>query len=399
MSEGLQMDGVSLPGLRGDRAVGFMGALGVLRLLTEERGHPAVTLAWTPDHSTAVISGGPWETPQDIADELLPVVEGTPEGGVLPGVPVEWPPGRAKRGPDPALPLRRDAREAWRDLLGTPAEKWISGAMSDMPPRTVNPFEAADQPVVRSPYIFPAGKMGVRTFFGSSLAFVRKDPTLIVDALIRGRRVDGCTGEMLDHSAYADPTAPTPWGDPGLTWLATMAMPMLPVTVDRHGALARCWYRYTRRGDKPGTLRMAWPLWSQPLDTHAIIALVEHPWINPCPEPDPLGRWEVDLDTLHRAMNVFAVHGAERRQVSGSKYLWPLAPCPVGPALRLTADESADRLGIARSTWTSYTSPTRGYAPPADGTFDSHPHRPFWYAETVNEFKDDRRGQGARNPA
>uniref|UniRef100_UPI003FA6DD00 type I-G CRISPR-associated protein, Cas3-extension family n=1 Tax=Salinispora arenicola TaxID=168697 RepID=UPI003FA6DD00 len=118
MSEGLRVDGVSLPGLRGDRAVGFMAALGVLRLLTEERGHPAVTLAWTPDHSTAVIGGGPWETPQDIADELLPVVEGIPEGGVLPGVPVEWPPGRAKRGPDPALPLRRDAREAWRELLG-----------------------------------------------------------------------------------------------------------------------------------------------------------------------------------------------------------------------------------------------------------------------------------------
>ncbi|MDG4795097.1 hypothetical protein [Micromonospora sp. WMMD1082] len=234
---------------------------------------------------------------------------GRPPGGQRPGL------------ADPAIPLRRDVRDAWQPLRNPAGARWLAGTLSDITPGGIGPEEAFDQPVLRSPFIQRYGRQSLRTFFSAPLGYVRRDPTLILDALTTGTRVSGCIGELLDHSAHTaglDPVDPGPWGVPGVTWLATMALPILPVRVDRHGALARCWYRYPGTEHRPGRRRMAWPMWRTPLNLPMVQTLLDHPNINPNPDPTVRVRWEVDLAGL-TSLGVLTVFGGERRQKPGSK--------------------------------------------------------------------------------
>jgi predicted DNA-binding transcriptional regulator AlpA len=58
---------------------------------------------------------------------------------------------------------------------------------------------------------------------------------------------------------------------------------------------------------------------------------------------------------------------------------------------RLTAKEAAALAGVAVSTWDAYL--TRGYAPEPDGWFGD---QRWWLRSTVEEWKANRPGRGAR---
>ena len=82
------MTGVELPALRGDNVLGFMAALGVLRLLDQELGAARSTLCWPNGaHSAAVIETSVATDVDSLAARLFDVVEGCKESGELvPGV-------------------------------------------------------------------------------------------------------------------------------------------------------------------------------------------------------------------------------------------------------------------------------------------------------------------------
>ena len=69
---------VDLPGLSGASPIGFLAALGMLRVLTEDRGH-AVRLAWR--NGRAVLAG---LEPADAIEELAANMTGRAEAVELP---------------------------------------------------------------------------------------------------------------------------------------------------------------------------------------------------------------------------------------------------------------------------------------------------------------------------
>jgi len=57
---------------------------------------------------------------------------------------------------------------------------------------------------------------------------------------------------------------------------------------------------------------------------------------------------------------------------------------------RLTTKETAERLGLAASSWRAYVS--MGIAPEPDGHYDRR--TPWWYASTVEDWNISRRPPG-----
>ena len=77
------MTALSLPALDGRSPLGFLAALGVLRLVTEYTDHPA-RLAWSPMDGTAVLHDAQPDVDSLVAD-LTDIVRSIPDDGVLPG--------------------------------------------------------------------------------------------------------------------------------------------------------------------------------------------------------------------------------------------------------------------------------------------------------------------------
>ncbi|MBB6172155.1 putative DNA-binding transcriptional regulator AlpA [Nocardiopsis mwathae] len=58
---------------------------------------------------------------------------------------------------------------------------------------------------------------------------------------------------------------------------------------------------------------------------------------------------------------------------------------------KLTAEQAAAKAGVKLKTWHAYVS--RGQAPQPDGRMG---RTPWWWASTVDEWIENRAGQGAR---
>ncbi|WP_425567899.1 type I-G CRISPR-associated protein, Cas3-extension family [Plantactinospora mayteni] len=84
---------------------------------------------------------------------------------------------------------------------------------------------------------------------------------------------------------------------------------------------ASCWH--TIPGQRQPV--MIWPLWRQPLDTHGIQTLLEHPQLRPRHTPQGI--------TLDRRpwppLGVFAVAAATRQPIEGRKSAGVLTPTPI----------------------------------------------------------------------
>lgn len=380
---------VTLPAVRGDQAVSWMAGLGVIRLLSDLRNIPA-RLSWDEETGAAIVHSR-LDSLEAVAAELAEVVASIPDGGVLPEVTdPSWPP--------PKPPRRRDLR-AFAQHAG------LVGAAHWVPALFVEPLltsqdrqkfdEWAKEPARYSPYIALFGAQTLRTALGKSAKMLREQPHLMVDDLRRGIRTAGCSGEQLDASAYitaADsPTGKSDLrGRPAMTWLALMALPLLPATNDNFGPIAPGWQRLNPAWDRTGPLRMVWPLWEPPLDVCAVQVLVTHPAMAVNPSPPAINgkaRWAVEMGWL-RMLGVFRVCAAARMPLGGNAYLLPLTPVPPpDAAVKLTAEEAAARAGVEWSTWRSYVN--RGYAPQRDGVDGG---RPWWWSSTIDGWK--RRGQG-----
>ncbi|WP_250564097.1 type I-G CRISPR-associated protein, Cas3-extension family [Sphaerisporangium fuscum] len=317
------MNVVELPALDGRDPLGFLAALGLLRLLGEE-----VRLCFSDVTGCAQIHTTLRDA-DEIAGALQSIVEAIDEDAVLPVVGPKFPlrPAAPSRTPgaeksdesDPMRVSRTAYGEQLHDrveALGSRAVKWLSFLVTDL---------AVDRAgrAALTPYMAPAGKQTVWTFFRKPLEMVREEPSQLVEALTGWRRVDGFTGEYLDHRALrlaADhPSGKSiPAGVPGATWLATQALPLLRITGDGRNVSATLWHRHNRR------TVMVWPLWKPALDIHAVQALLDHPYLRPAPARQ---RRAITVERRRlRPLGVFEVCGAERQPIEGGKSAGVLAP-------------------------------------------------------------------------
>jgi len=306
---------VELPALGGRNPLGFLAALGLLRTLDADGAGP---LQMSFSHqSAAACLHSPLTSADEIADTLQGLIARSP-GAAIAGLDPRFP-FPAGRGSDPMRRPREDFAglvEEVRTLDERAATDWLPFLFTDL---AIDSQGRADL----TPFCAPSGKQNLRTFFDKPLSAVRSEPSRLREALTMWRRVDGFTGEYLDHrvinSAADDPggRAGAERGVPGATWLATMALPLLRVTGDGEQITATLWHRTGRR------LIMIWPLWHQPLDLPGVQVMIEHPCLVPVDSKPTVrsGSWE--------ALGIFAVYGAERQQIHRRKFAGVLAPCPI----------------------------------------------------------------------
>jgi hypothetical protein len=308
---------VEIPALDGRSPLGFLAALGLLNLLNDCTEGP-VGMSFTPSRGTAVIHS-PMASLGNIEEKLKAVVAAaandTAITGLDPGFPL--PPGRGK---DPMRHPRDSYRQFAADIRRIDphaADHWLPHLLTDL---------AVDREgrAALTPFSAPRSKQNVRSFFGKSLSKVHAEPSRIREALAAWRRIEGVTGEYLDHHVLNSPADNTEGqkeaerGVPGATWLATMALPLLRLTGDGQNVAATLWHRTGRR------FVMIWPLWRQALDTPAVRALIEHPCLIPVNSAPAVS--STDWDTL----GIFGVYGADRQKLpDSSKFAGVLAPIPV----------------------------------------------------------------------
>jgi hypothetical protein len=315
------MTGLPLPALDGRTPLGFLAALGVLRLVTEHTPHPG-RLAWTPQDATAVLHDAHPDV-DALAADLTGIVQRIPEGGVLPAISTGFPP--PGEAPD-KLRLTRPALTAYAsqvaDVNGTNGERWLGSLITDL---SVGKDGRADI----SLFAAPSGKQSMRTMLEKPLALVRSEPRLLREALVSWRRYPGVTGEYLDHRVLFDAVdapdgRPAERGVPGATWLALMSYPLFRTTAVDGQPMSTCWQNLGRRTGR----RMIYPLWSAPLDTAAVQALLSHPVLagaEPGLPPD-----------LAKLLSVFWIAHATRRRIPGRNFSGVLAPTtnPTAPTAR-----------------------------------------------------------------
>lgn len=310
------MNTVELPALDGREPLGFLAALGVLRVLAEESGIPA-RLSFS-DTTACALLHSPLPTTEDIAEALAQVVSSIEDGAVLPGIGPGFPPASGL-GKDPLRWPRQEYRQRAAALRRThplAAERWLPCLTTDLA------IDAQGRAAL-SPFLAPAGQQKIHTFFEKPLKAVRDNPDYLHQALTRWRRIEGFTGEYLDHrvlrSAADDPQgrAGREAGVPGATWLATMALPLFRLTGDGQKLRSTLWHRVAN------THIMIWPLWTPALDPDAIRCLLELPTFTPLDDRPTVSpsHWA--------ALGVFSVHGAHRQRIPGRNFDGVLSPLPI----------------------------------------------------------------------
>lgn len=305
------MTGLSLPALDGRSPLGFLAALGVLRLVVEHTGHPA-RLAFSRQDCTAVLHDAHPDI-DTLVEDLAAVVDGIPDGGVLSQVAVDFPPLGAS--PDRLRLTRKEFTAYARQVTATDgraAERWLGVLVTDLSTDDKGRIDL-------SPYAAPSGKQSTRTMLDKPLAAVRKNPDLLREALVAWRRYPGVSGEYLDHRVLFDAVdapdgEPAERGVPGATWLALMAYPLLRTTAAGGEPMSTCWQDFGRRAGR----RMVYPLWSSPLDIPAVQAVLSHPVLASAgPGPAPAAA------TL---LSIFWVGHAARRRIPGRNFAGVLVP-------------------------------------------------------------------------
>lgn len=321
------MSTVVLPALVGTEPVGFLAALGVVRVL----GHRGVDvrLAFDPTSAQAVLHGP--ASIDEVVDELVAAFEGMPEGQLMLGLPPGLPPAKqGTEGPDPSRMTRNQLSEVVRQF-GTDqqARQWIRALWCDL--------VDGDQCAV-TPFNAPTGQQTLRSMFQAPTLDVAKDPrTRLREAVLVWRRVDGVTGENLDvrairTAAEQQDGKATTAGVPGATWLALAAIPFFPMGGDGRRARTVCWFNLQPPGDRARPW-FAWPVWRHAIDADAITVLLRHDVVREGArlaversDTNEAKRREERWRAQARALGVERVVVARRRQLPGGKSAGVLVP-------------------------------------------------------------------------
>lgn len=306
------MKSLTLPALDGRTPLGFLAALGLTRLL-DIYCDDTPRLSWSVQDHTAQLHTTKDSIEHVVAD-LHAVVLSIPPEGVLPGVPPNLPPPGA--APDRLRLAPGALRALVSDLVPEPTvevDAWLGSLVTDL---SLDEKYRCDISLMTA----PSGKQSMRTMLEKPLELVRSDPESLTQALLGWRRRPGVSGEYLDHRVLfdaADSGAGTSEerGVPGATWLALMSYPLLRTTAIGTEPITTGWHR--PRGQPPV---FVYPLWREPLDRHAIAALLEHPLLQTAVHGE--------LPPHAEALSIFVIHRAQRRRIPGRTFAGVLAPVP-----------------------------------------------------------------------
>lgn len=319
---------LACPALRSDDTLGFLAALGVLELCSSTLDG-RVRLGWEGLGGAALVDV-PFETVEDLAahlssvalrmfsaDRVLPCAQ---PGPIRKPDPVAERKARKEAGEatklDPASLSKEAAVTEFRKMrqveIGDPpggepdrdSARWLAGLVNQ-----IGPAKGGFQPL--TPLYGPSGNMSLYQLYRRHLDAVAKAPQLIVEALIRWRRMPDETGANLDTRALRD-SAVTSTGKAtnaavmGATWLALMSVPLFRLVSERR-SVAIGWE--SARG-----LQLRWPVWTQLLDRPAVEVLLSHPFL-------PVPAWTTRAAGRDRgltALGVVAICRARRQPLSKS---------------------------------------------------------------------------------
>lgn len=327
-----------LPGLRGDDALGFLAAVGLLSL-SEQGEIPLLRLAWGRGASPRAIIEGDIESVEELTEQLRAAFARLRrKDAAIPGVPSDLP--RRKVGTtDPMRMSREEMHELYTEIDAA----WIDGR-NPWPARWLIALtaQAATKGSQRgdvelTPFYAPTGQMAMRTSIFQKTMDKVEEVGGPGDALIGWRRVS-YDGANFDERAKRDAGVttsgkPANQGAPSPTWLAAMGMRFFPMTDDGKGTATAGWQRVRLY---PGytTRSLIWPIWQPALDPAALRVLLAHPALQISASGSRvMPTWPQDLE----ALGVTHLFGASRR----------------------TLDQGDGPLGPARLIWSA--SMTQGY--------------------------------------
>lgn len=259
------MSRIELPALDGRNPLGFLATLGLHQLLTTHADGDA-TLCWHPTTCLPALDTVRFTSLDDLAEWLVELAIGQPDQVLQPGWPRGFPP--PGEAPDKLVPHRLAFPDVVKQHPG--AERLIGALVTDL---AVNDTGR----VRRTPMVAPTGKQSFSTMLTNQDRHIRSDPDLLRQALTRWRRSPDTTGEGFDGAAIIggadDPRGrPGERAVPGAVWLAIAGFSRYRLATDDRGrTTATAWRRVA---NDP---LMVWPLWTPPLDSHAILVLLEHP--------------------------------------------------------------------------------------------------------------------------
>ena len=301
---------LTLPALDGRTPLGFLAALGLTRLLSVHTDD-SPRLSWSTQDYTAQL-----HTTRDSIDavvaDLQNIVDSIPHDGVLPGVPENFPP--PGEAPD-RLRLTPGALKALASELApepdTEVDAWLGSLVTDL---SLDDKSRSDISMMAA----PSGKQSMRTMLQKPLKLVREDPGCLTEALLGWRRRPGVSGEYLDHRVLFDAADSAVGkseerGVPGATWLALMSYPLLRTTALGTEPTTTGWHRRRRQ-----TAVFVYPLWTAPLDRHAVTGLLEHPIMLQC-----VGG---ELPAAAEVLSIFSIRRAQRRRIPGRTFAGVLGP-------------------------------------------------------------------------
>ncbi|MFJ9855266.1 hypothetical protein [Streptomyces sp. NPDC101150] len=318
---------LELPALRGDSALGFLAALGVLELTMLTLDHTP-RLSWRGSAGPAVLHTGQPFTHEALADLLQAHLPAKPADEPLPAAPgiLSLSRHQADEVPTPNEPLRmpialalqrlRDHTSAERLNL-SPAARWFTALVNqlDLGPATSGskPGPLESRYTKTTPLFSPSGQMTLANNWTKAAEHCRQDPTHILAALTSWRRVEKYAGANLDFGSTGDAHTTShgkaaQQGVPGATWLAFHSFGTFRLTGTGRRGYATGW-EHTPTGPA-----FTWPTWHPPLTPTAITALLEHPLLR-TPNPDP---------TKLSKLGVTAHYTAVRSRLSNS--YGPLQP-------------------------------------------------------------------------
>lgn len=334
---------ITAPGLRGNDALGFLAAIGLLSL-AEQGEIPVVRLAWDVRAGYRAVVDGPYRSVDDLGEHLRGAFERMRDAGrVLPGVDPDFPVRKKGSGSDP-MRMPRDhmagfyehAERAWLDEGSLWMGRWLVALAAQS---AVKDDKRGD--VELTPFYAPSGQMSLRTSIFDKTVEAVDAVGGPADALTLWRRTS-YDGANFDERAKRDAGVttsgkPANQGAPSPTWLAAMGMRFFPLVDDGRSAAAVGWQRvslyegYTSRS-------LVWPLWEALLDAPAARAVLAHPALRLEPSGD--GRFRPSDPGALAGLGVLRVFGASRRTLSqgdgplgATVQVWSARPRPRGAVL------------------------------------------------------------------
>ncbi|WP_258017417.1 hypothetical protein [Streptomyces noursei] len=320
------MHELELPALRGNSALGFLAALGVLELTNLSLDHTP-RLSWRSPTGPAVLHTHQPITHEALAELLHAHLPTAPTAEPLPVAPgilslarhkdPEKTPNEPLRMPI-TLALKRLREHAQAERLShSPVARWFTALVNQLhlAPATsgTKPGPVESLYTKTTPLFAPSGGMTLKNNWTKAAERCRKGPSHLLAALTAWRRVEGYTGANLDHASTGDAHTtshgePSQQGVPGATWLALHSYAAFRLTGTTSRGHATSWE------DTPAGPTLTWPTWHPALTPTALTTLLEHPLVR-APNPDP-----AKLDSL----GVTARYTATRTRLSKSD--GPLQP-------------------------------------------------------------------------